>query len=202
MTRVRARPWWVFPALAAGAVLAPSLHAQDVEPPVTEEEPTAVGHLDVLVGLRGDFALLPSPGANLDLVLSVQHAWVSLQFLAQTVRWNVRHDSLTGRHHHYVGRLRLGLGTGQGPSVYGLFERGWGVVRADPFFEPGEVYNLYGLGLGAGLTVQRVTASLETVLGMAGLGVASRSSPGLYGSLAVSLQYHLRQYHFRPRDPR
>ena len=186
MTRVRAKPWLVFPALAAVAVVAPALHAQEVDPP-TEQEAAEGRHLDVLVGLRGDFAYVPSPGASLDLVMSGPRAWVSLQFLAQMVRWDVQYDPITRRDHFYVGRVRLGLGTGQGPSVYGLFEKGWGVIRVDPISEPGEVYNLTGLGLGAGLTVQRVTASLEVVL-----GGANRSSPDLYGSLAVSLQYHLR----------
>ena len=185
MTRVRAKPWLVFPALAPVAIVAPALHAQEVDPP-TEEEAAEGRHLDVLLGLRGDFALVPSPGASLDLVMSGSRYWASLQFLSQMVRWNVQYDPITRRDHYHVGRVRFGLGTGDGPSVYGLFEKGWGVIRVDPIFEPGEVYNLSGLGLGAGLTVQRVTASFEIVL-----GVANRYSPNLYGSLAVSLQYRL-----------
>lgn len=186
MTRVRAKPWLLFPALAAVAVVAPALHAQEVDPP-TEEEAAEGRDLDVLVGLRGDFfAGLLSPGASVDLVMSGSRYWASLQFLSQMVRWNVQYDPITRRDHYHMGRVRFGLGTGEGPSLYGLFEKGWGVVRVDPFFESGRVYSLSGLGLGAGLTIRRVTASFEIVL-----GGANRADPDLYGSLAVSLQYRL-----------
>ena len=188
MTRVRARPWWVFPALAAGAVVAPALHGQEVDPPA--EEKAAEAHM--LVGLRVDFVSgLPSPGASVDLVISGSRSWVSLQFLAQIDRWKLpRGFSGTGRAHHYLGRVRLGLGTGQGPSVYGLVETGRGIIQVSHWREPGTVYRLTGLGLGAGLTVQRVTASAEIVLG----GVTYPNPlplATLYGSLAVSLQFRL-----------
>ena len=187
MTRVRAKPWLLFPALAAVAVVAPALHAQEVESPDTEEE-MAEAHM--LVGLRVDFVSgLPSPGASVDLVISGSRSWVSLQFLAQIDRWKLPRSG-TGRAHHYLGRARLGLGTGQGPSVYGLVETGRGIIQVSHLREPGTVYRLTGLGLGAGLTVQRVTASAEIVL-----GGATYPNPlplaTLYGSLAVSLQFRL-----------
>ena len=185
--RVRATPWLLFPGLPAVVVIVPALNAQEVEP--RTEEKAAEGHM--LVGLRGDFIDgLLSPGASVDLVISGSRSWVSLQFLAQMVRWNVPRDSITRRDHYYVGRVRLGLGTGQGPSVYGLVETGRGIVKVDPTVAPGTVYHLTGLGLGAGLTVQRVTASAEFVLGEANRRITS----GWYGSLAVSLQYRVGRY--------
>ena len=190
--RVRATPWLVFPALAAVVVIAPALNAQEVEPPGAEEEAAEGQHLEMLVGLRVDFLDgLPAPGASVDFVISGSGLWVSLQFLAQMVRWKLR--SGTGRDHLYVGRVRLGLGTGQGPSVYGLVETGRGIVQVSHSKEPGTRYHVTGLGLGAGFTFQRVTASAETVLGEANYPHTSPFGGGVefYGSLAVSLQFRL-----------
>ena len=190
MTRVGATPRLLFPALAAVAIVAPSLHAQEVEPPVTEEEAAKGLRHELRAGLRLDFATgMLSPGASLDLVMPGSHAWLSLQFLAEVHRWSPRtYDTITGRSQQYVGRVRLGLGTGQGPSVYALFEAGKGVVKVDPSrFEPsqpGDTYGLAGLGLGVGLTVQRVTTLLESVLGT----VDNRY---FYARLAVAIQYRL-----------
>lgn len=192
---IRTTPWLLFPALAAVVVIAPALNAQEVEPPGAEEQAAEGQHLGMLVGLRVDFLDgLPAPGASVDLVISGSGLWVSLQFLAQMVRWKLpRGFSGTGRADHYVGRVRLGLGTGQGPSVYGLVETGRGIVQASHSKEPGTVSRLTGLGLGAGFTFQRVTASAETVLGEANYPHTSPFGGGVefYGSLAVSLQFRL-----------
>lgn len=193
--RVRTTPWLLFPALAAVVVIAPALNAQEVEPPGAEEQAAEGQHLGMLLGLRVDFLDgLPAPGASVDLVISGSRLWVSLQFLAQMVRWKLpRSFTGTGRDHLYVGRVRLGLGTGQGPSVYGLVETGRGIVQVSHSKEPGTVYHVTGLGLGAGFTFQRVTASAETVLGEAHYPHTAPFGGGVefYGSLAVSLQFRL-----------
>ena len=190
---VGATPWLIVAGVAFGAVAAPDLQAQEVEPTLegaTAEEP----RFDLRVGLRGELYGVPSPGVSVDLVINGSRSpvWASLQFLAQMVRWNVQYDDLTRRDHYYIGRVRLGLGRGDGPSIYGLFEKGFGVVMTDRASWLGRVYNLTGIGLGAGLTVRRVTVSFEVVI-----GAANRSSPDLYGGLGLSLQYRLRRFNLR-----
>ena len=102
------------------------------------------------------------------------------------IRWNVQYDSKTRRDHLYLGRVRLGLGTREGPSIYALFENGTGTIKADHENWLGRTYNLTGVGLGVGLTVSRITSLLEAVL-----GGADRADPGVYLSLGLSLQYRL-----------
>lgn len=43
-------------------------------------------------------------------------------FLAQMIRWNVQYDHKIRRDHQYLGCVRLGLGQGEGPIIYGLVE--------------------------------------------------------------------------------
>lgn len=94
-------------ALALGA-LAPAatvLEAQESNP--EGEGATAEGpRVGMLVGARADLLGLLSPGANLDVRVGFpgRPAWVSLQFLAQMIRWNVQNDSDTRRDHLYLVR--------------------------------------------------------------------------------------------------
>lgn len=46
----------------------------------------------------------------------------SMGFLAQMIRWNVQYDHKIRRDHQYLGCVRLGLGQGEGPIIYGLVE--------------------------------------------------------------------------------
>ena len=186
-SRVGVTSCLIVAGLATGPLAAPDLQAQEVEPPLEGtkvEEP----RFDLRVGLRGELHGVPSPGVSVDLALNGSRSpvWVSVQYLAQMVRWNVQYDDLTRRDHYHLGRVRLGLGRGEGPSIYGLFEKGFGVIMMDRPSWRGRSYDLTGMGLGAGLTVRRVTVSFEVVL-----GVADRSSPDLYGGLGLALQYRL-----------
>ena len=186
LTRVGVVPWFVATVLVA-AFAAPGLQAQEVEQSpdgATEEGP----QLGVLVGIRAELFGEVSPGASLDLILDSpkRPIWLSVQFLAQMIRWNVQYDPWTRRDHLYVGQVRLGLGRRRGPRIYALAEHGIGVIKTEPAAWRGRTYNLTGFGLGVGLAGERFTTSFEIVI-----GVANRSSPGLYGSLGVSLQYRL-----------
>lgn len=177
----------VIVGLAVGALTVSGLEAQEV----SRERAGSTGDgppLDILVGLRGELSGLFSPGANLDVVarFSDSAVWVSVQFLAQMIRWNVQYNRKTRRDHLYLGRVRLGLGQGEGPTIYGLFEYGTGVIRTEPERLRGDTYNVNGLGLGVGWTVRRVTISAEAVLGL-----ADRGDADLRGSLGVSFQYRI-----------
>lgn len=187
VTRVGAMPWALTAVLAAGVVAAPRMQAQEEEPPpdgATEEGP----QLGVLVGIRAELFDEVSPGASLDLVLDSpkRPIWLSVQFLAQMIRWNVQYDPRTRRDHLYMGRVRLGLGRRRGPRIYALAENGIGVIKTEPAAWRGDTYNLTGFGLGVGLAGERFTTSFEIVI-----GVANRSSSSFYGGLGVSLQYRL-----------
>lgn len=174
-------------ALAVGALTASVLGAQEVSRErdgSTEEGPP----LDVLVGMRGELVGLFSPGANLDVVVRFPDtpAWASMGFLAQMIRWNVQYDHRTRRDHQYLGRVRLGLGQGQGPIIYGLLEYGIGVIKTEPESMRGDTYNVTGLGLGVGWTVRRMTISTETAVGS-----EDRADPSARISLGVSFQYRI-----------
>ena len=137
--------------------------------------------------MRGEFTGLTSPGASLDLVLHAAEApiWMSAQFLAQVTRWNVDYYDVVRRNRRYSGRIRLGYGRRQGPSVYALVERGRGVIEAPDIWH-GDTYSVVAGGLGVGWTIGRVTASVE-----GGIGRRTRYRPHHHHSLGVSLQYHL-----------
>ncbi len=158
-------------ALAAATVPVSKIHGQEVDSlPAVEEEGGL--HISVLPGVHGAIVRQGSPsslGASLDVVLDSpkRPIWVSLQYLSQAVQWNVQYDDNTRRDHHYAGRVRLGLGRRQGPRIYALFEKGRGVVKADPSLDPEDKYDLQGFGLGAGLAVSRFTVAFEAVVGLA-----------------------------------
>lgn len=179
-------PLSVVAALAGGAAVAPGLPAQEVDsvPDAAEKEGLRLG---VLVGVRGELFPVPSPGASADLVLDLPELpiWVSLQLMAQTVRWNVQYDAVTRRDTHRLLRVRLGYGKRQG-LVYALFEKGRGVVRKDPGCCPGDTYDVAGIGLGGGTSFGRFTASLEAVL-----GGATRGDHGPYIRFGPQLQYRV-----------
>lgn len=185
--RVALTPRFIVAVLVAGVVPAPGLRAQEVEPlpdGATDEGP----RVGVLVGMRAELLGLVSPGASVDLVLDSPNRpiWLSVQLLAQMIRWNVQYDPLSRRDHIYVGRVRLGLGRRRGPRIYALAEKGIGVIMTEPASWRGRTYNLTGVGLGVGLAGERFTTSFELVI-----GEANRSSWSLYGGLGVSLQYRL-----------
>jgi len=174
-------------ALTAGALTGSVLEAQEVSRErdgSTEEGPG----VDVLVGMRGELSGLFSPGASLDVRFGFpgRPVWVSLGFLAQMIRWDVQYDTDIRRDHLYLARVRLGLGRGEGPIVYGLVETGTGSIRTYPENWRGRTYDLTGFGLGLGWTVRRVTSSVEVVL-----GEANRADPDLYGSLGIAFQYRI-----------
>ena len=185
--RVGVPPRCTLAAMVAWAMAAPGLQAQEADslPVVAAQD---VPQVSVLVGMRIELGGVPSPGASLEVLADspIRHIWVSLQFLAQITRWNVQYDTVTRRYHSYLGRVRAGLGTGEGPRFYALFEHGIGIIKADRERLLGQTYNMTGVGLGVGLTVGRVTGSLEFVL-----GEADRNNPDLYGGLGLSLQYRL-----------
>ena len=173
--------------LAAGALTASVLEAQEVSR--ERDGSTEGGPLpDVVVGMRGELVGLFSPGASLDVVVRFPDtaAWASMGFLAQMVRWDVQYDSKTRRDHQYLGRVRLGLGQGEGPIIYGLVEYGTGVIKTEPESMRGDRYNVTGLGLGVGWTVRRMTISTE-----AAVGSEDRADPSARISLGVSLQYRI-----------
>ena len=187
-------PWLLVTVLAGSGLAAPQLRAQELEAdraPGGETPESSL--LGVLVGMRGEFNGLTSPGASLDLVLNARDTpvWMSVQFLAQMTRWNVEFMEVVRRNHRYSGRIRLGYGRRQGPKVYALFERGTGTILAPEIWH-GDTFSVIAGGLGLGWTLGRVTASVE-----GGLGNRTRYLPERYRSLGVSLQYHLFQTSLR-----
>ena len=182
------KPWLVAAALAGGTTVVPQLKAQEVDAGLARGGETVENsQFGVLVGMRGEFAGLTSPGASLDLVLNARNTpvWMSLQFLAQMTRWNVDFFDEVRRNRSYSGRVRIGFGRRQGPSVYALFERGTGTIVTPDIWQ-GDTYSLVAAGLGVGWTIGRVTASVE-----GGLGNRIRYRSERFHSLGVSLQYHL-----------
>ena len=177
---------WLMVAVLAGAVTAPRVEAQEL---ARGGEAQASSQFGVLVGMRGEFTGLASPGASLDLVLNAPQTpvWVSLQFLAQKTRWNVDFYDEVRRNSSYSGRMRIGYGGRQGPSVYALLERGWGTIEAPDIWE-GDSYSVVAAGLGVGWTIGRLTASVE---GGRGRRTRFRHKPQRHHSLGVGLQYHL-----------
>jgi len=168
-------------ALALGALTASALEAQEVN---REHD----GSTDVLVGMRAELGRLFSPGANLDVVARFPDsaAWASMGLLAQMIRWNVQSDRKTRRDHQYLGRIRVGLGQGEGPIIYGLLEYGIGVIATEPESKRGDTYNVSGFGMGLGWTVGRMTISTE-----AAVGTTDRADPSARISLGLSFQYRI-----------
>lgn len=196
LTRVGGMPWFVAAALAAGALAASGLEAQgqnpadiqaaqEVEPSVDSTEVWERPPI-VSLGLRMEFAGLASPGASVQVTVIPGRLWLSLEYLAQMVRWKVQYDPHTRRDHHHFGRLVAGVGRGDGPILFVFHERGVATIKTHPKSWRGRTYYLSGIGLGAGYTVRRVTGTLEL-----SVGGANRSSGSLYASLGASLRFRL-----------
>ena len=185
-----AKPWLMVVVLAGGAVVAPGLRAQESAlDPARGGETPASSRLGVLVGMRGEFSGLASPGASLDLVLNAPQTpiWLSLQMLAQRTRWNVDFYDEVRRNSSYSARVRLGYGGRQGLGVYALFERGWGTIEAPDIWR-GDTFSVVAGGLGVGWTIGRLTASVEGGLGNR---TRFRYRTQRHHSLGIALQYHL-----------
>ena len=184
-TRATTRRRFVLAIVGVCAISVPSLQGQEAEP--ARDSAWAVDRpLSVLLGVRGELTGILSPGASLQLTWNTpdRWPWLAVEFLAQTVRWNVQYDDKTRRDQLHFGRLRLGVGKGQGPSVFVFFEKGRGTIKTEPAYWRAKIYDLEGLGAGMGITVGRISSSVE-----ASIGGANRSSPDLYGSLGVALQF-------------
>ena len=184
------KPWLTVVVFAGGLVTAPRVQAQELAlDPARDGEAQGSSQFGVLVGMRGEFTGLASPGASLDLVLNAPQTpiWVSLQFLAQKTRWNVDFYDEVRRNSSYSGRMRIGYGRRQGPSVYALLERGWGTIDAPDIWH-GDSYSVVAGGLGVGWTIGRLTASVEGGLGRR---TRFRHKPKRHHSLGVGFQYHL-----------
>ena len=186
-----ATAWLVVLVLAGSGVVTPGARAQELESEGGRDGETAeTSQFSVLVGMRGEFTGMASPGTTLDLVLNAPHLpiWVSLQFLAQMTRWHVDLFDQVRRNYVYSGRIRMGLGGRQGPGAYALFERGRGTILTPDAWD-GDTYSVVAAGLGVAWTIGRVTASFE-----GGLGTRRRFKSrwtARHGSLAMSLQYQL-----------
>lgn len=182
--------WFIVAAMAAVAMPVSGIHAQEADSLPPESASEGGPQLGVLVGVHYSFTRVPSPGASLDLVLDSPNRlpWLSLQFLAQMVRWTVQYDPLTRRDHNYLGRVRLGLGRRPGVAVYALFEKGTAVIKTEPEYWRGRTYDKTGIGVGAAAGTSRFTTSLELRV-----GEANRASGSLYGSIDLVLQYRFLQ---------
>ena len=179
---------WLVVVVLAGALAAPPIQAQEsVVDPTWDGETPETSQFGVLVGMRGEFTGLTSPGASLDLMLHAAGTpiWVSAQFLAQVTRWYVDYYDHVRRNHNYSGRIRMGYGRRRGPAVYALLERGQGFI-VSPDNPREDTFSIVSAGLGVAWTIGRVTASVE-----GGLGRQTRYGPERHRSLGVSLQYQL-----------
>ena len=150
VTRVGGAPWFTAAVLVVGAVVASGVQAQKVEPPGDSTE-MRDRPFSVSPGLRLEFFGVASPGASLQVTLTPDRLWFSLEFLAQMTRWNVQYDPFTRRDHLYLGRLIAGVGTGEGLSGFVFYERGIGVIKTHPASRRGKTHGLSGIGLGAGV---------------------------------------------------
>ena len=193
LTRGGGAPWLVAAVLAAGAVAAPNLQAQEGEPSVDSTE-VRERPLSVSLGLRLEFLGLASPGASLQMTLNPGRLWFSLEYLAQMMRWKTnrspcdgRHDLHTRRDHVHIGRLVAGVGRGGGPSAFVFYERGAGATKTCRGSLRQHTYGLRGVGLGAGYTAGRVTAALDFSLGEE----LKTPSPYLYGLFGISVRIGL-----------
>lgn len=149
-------------ALLFGCVsVAPCAKAQEVEPHV---DSTDVGEwFTVSLGARLEFRGVASPGLIGQLTVSPKpgRVWFSMGFLAQMRRWTVRYDPHTRRDQVFLRRYAIGVGTDGGPSAFVFLEGGTGRIETDPDSLRGKTYGLIGVGLGAGYTVGRVTATVD-----------------------------------------
>lgn len=179
---------FVAAAMVAVSVATPCVQAQKVEPHADSIALSAwfIGS----VGARLEFRGVASPGLIGQLTVSPKpgRMWFSMGFLAQMRRWTVQSDPHVRRDHVFLIRPALGVGTDAGPSAFVFLEGGTGRIETYPDSIRGKTYDLEGIGLGAGYTVGRVTATVDLSHS------ATRRSfppPDLYTILAVSLRWRL-----------
>lgn len=145
-------------------------------------------------GARLEFRGAASPGVIGQLTVSPRpgRVWFSMGFIAQMRRWT---DPHTRRDQVFLRRYAIGFGTDGGPSAFVFLEGGTGRIETHPDTVRGMTYGLFGIGLGAGYTVGRVTATVDL-----SHYVTRRSfpPPDLYTIWAVSLQWRLFRRGFEP----
>lgn len=86
--------------------------------------------------------------------------WFSMSFIAQMRRWNVQYGPHT-RRDQVLRRYAIGVGTDDGPSAFVFLEGGTARIETHPATMRGKTYGLFGIGMGAGYTVGRVTATVD-----------------------------------------
>lgn len=196
-TRGGVASWLMVSAMAAGAMPVSGIHGQEVDSlPEAElaEDPGTVEDwqsVDVLLGARIGLAGDASPGVDLQLKLNGSPS-LSLQFLAHNTLGYIGSFGSIGREWRgewYAGRIRMDLGRDGGIGFFAFGESGRGVRffrdrDGSPSWD--DPYRFKGIGGGARLTVDQVTANAELAL-----GVHNEGDHGPYLAFGLGIQLRL-----------
>ncbi len=185
--------------MVAGSVAAPCAKAQEVEFEVDTTEVSAL-FVTVSLGARLAFGDVASPGVSGRLTVAMPgQGWFSMSFLAQMARWTVQYDPHTRRDYLFLRRFAMGVGTDEGPSAFVFVDGGTGRVETYPDSLRGKSFGLFGIGLGVGYTVGKVTATVDLSHGER--VHPRRSYPyDLYTLLGVSLQWRVFRRRATPEE--
>ena len=172
--------------LAAVAVVVPGAAGQP--PPPTPDATVAEDRrFSILPGFRMEFRNETSLGGSLQFIyyLPKPSPWLSLQMHGQVSRWKEEHN-VTLHDNLYFGRFMAGYGRGDGPSAFAFLDFGRGTVESDDRFGAGDSFNMWGIGVGVGLSLLGITAKLD-----ASTGGARKLKPEGRNTLAATLQYRV-----------
>ena len=179
--------------MASGSVAAPCAQAQEVEP---QADSMAMRDFFIVsLGARLEIRGVASPGVigQLTFTPGPGRVWFAMSFLAQMRRWTVQDDPHTRHDQVFLRRYAIGVGTDGGPSAFVFLEGGTGRIETSPAAMRGTTYGLSGIGMGAGYTVGRVTATVDLSHGETRRRhYAPQSYPwDLYTILGASLRWRL-----------
>lgn len=179
----------VIAALVAATAAAPGAGGQ-TPPPAPDPDESVERKFSVSPGFRMELNGRASPGGSLRFTwyLPDPTPWFALQFHGQMSQRKPEYN-VTRRDDLYFGRLLTGYGRDDGPSAFAFLDFGRGTVkREDNAHEVGESYRLWGIGLGVGYTLWKVSVTFDASVGGANRLLKDRKGRS---SLGASLQYRI-----------
>lgn len=170
-------------------VAAPGAGGQ-TPPPAPDPDMSEVRQFSVSPGFRMELNGRASPGGSLRFTwyLPDPSPWIAFQLHGQMTRRKPLHN-VTRRDDLYFGRVMAGYGRDDGPSTFAFLDIGQGTVKSeDNAHEVGESYRVWGIGLGVGYTLRKVSLKFDASIGGASRLLRDRKNRT---SLGASLQYRV-----------
>lgn len=166
-TRTDPTLWFIAASLVAATVVAPGLEAQEADSQTesgSAQDTGAVEHpqIEFRAGVR--LMAFVSAGGSLEFVWNTPGRLpvLSLQLFSYSSSWEDKPSREKTAARFVMGRMRMAIGKGEGGSLFVFYDRGRRWMTAGPYTGDAGVW---GVGVGAGLTIGWFVSSFEVGIG-------------------------------------